>query len=167
LWPAAQNAAVERGMDDLDASQAMSDVVHIVTDRLANCAGRQIRDIQRYIFKGYMNKLKRMARKIGITPHKNMNESSMSDNGAFMTAMGNGILCNELLSGLPPKLRKAVILRYAYGNSCKETAAILGLSDNAARKALCKDFRKIFGDCMRKVRKSGYEEVIQNMKKQS
>ena len=167
IWRAAQRAAAKRGIDELDAAQAMIRIVYTVADRLAQNTAAPIRDIDKYLFTGYINELKRIARKTGILRHKTDKLRSTSDDGAFIEALENAILCGELFGRLSPKLETAAALRYQWGYSCAEAAEKLGSSNSAARQALSRGFREMFEFYMRELRALGYEDMIQNRKKRS
>ena len=165
MWLVAQRAADKRGMDELDAAQAMIHIVYVVADRLAQGAGAPIRNIRKFIFKGYMNELKRIARKAGIVYQPAGETRSVSDDGAFIAALEDAMLCDELFGKLSPRLETAASLRYKWGYNCEETAAILGLSNSAARQALSRGFREMFELNMQELRALGYEEIIPKREK--
>jgi len=160
MWQEAQRAAVKRGLDDMAASDAMIYVVCAVADRLAHEKDALIDDLEKYIFAGYMRRLKRIAEKAGIVhPKKLKVKRAVSDDGAFQVILENAILCGQLLGNLTETEENAAIMRYLMGYSCKETAKILGLSNNAARKALCTGLQKSFGANLRELRESGYMKM--------
>ena len=167
LWRHAQQAAVNRGMDDMDAAKAMIHIVYVIADRLAQCAGAPIRNIRKFMFKGYMNELKRIARKSGIVRPSTREKSAVSDDGDFIETLENAILCDELFSKLSPKLQTAVSLRYEWGYSCEETAIILGMSYSAARQALSRGGRGMYEFYIQELRALGYEDIITKRKKRS
>ena len=96
LWGKARQAAVMLGVDDVDVTEALVYVVYVIADRLARGKGASIRNIHKYLFKGWLNKLKRVAGKIGIARCNDLKDDS--DGGAFITAVENLILCDEILA---------------------------------------------------------------------
>jgi DNA-directed RNA polymerase specialized sigma24 family protein len=166
MWRDAQRAAVGRGMDDMDAAEALIRVVHFIADRFAHGTGAPIRNIRKYMFTGYVNELKRIAEKAGIVrPGKAKPKKSHSDDGDFMAMLEKAILSGQILKSLPPTEGSAAVFRYLKGYSWEETATLLGLSSGAARKALSTGLRKIFGSCMRELRELSYVEMTKAKKK--
>ena len=53
-----------------------------------------------------------------------------------MTPAPCGSPLADAMGRLPPRCREALLLRYGYGYSTRETASLLGLSVAAAQKAL-------------------------------
>jgi nucleoid DNA-binding protein len=166
VWREAQLAAIKRGLDELDAAEALANIVNTITDRLARGTDVPIRNIRNYMFTGYMNELKRIAEKNGIFRSGDGNPKNLlSDDGALMDELENRILCGQIVNSLSDTVEKAAVLRYLRGYSCKETAALLGLSNCAARKAISMGIRKIFGRRMRELRELGYVEMRKAKKK--
>ena len=158
IWREAQILAIIRGLDDLDAAEAMSRTVHSVTDHIARDTGNPIRDMQKYLFTSFIHALKRVAKKAGIARHPEWNPD-ISDEGAFIAALEKALLCKEIMRGMSRKVRKIADSRHMMGYSCKETAVLIGTSDCAARKTLSRGVRKVFGECLRKLRALGYVEM--------
>jgi len=167
MWRHAQQAAANRGMDDMDAAKAMIHIVYVIADRLAQGVGEPIRNIRKFMFKGYMNELKRIARKAGIVKPPARETSAVSDDGDFIEALENAILCGELFDKLSPKLQTAASLRYEWGYSCAETAMILGLSYSAVRQALSRGGRGMYEFYIQELQALGYEDIIPKRKKRS
>jgi hypothetical protein len=86
LWRDAQKTAVMRGVDELDAVETLIRVVHSITDRLARGDGKQIRNIQNYMFTGYRKKLRRIAAKIGVSPGIEPERASFGRRGLYRRA---------------------------------------------------------------------------------
>jgi hypothetical protein len=116
MWREAKRAAVLRGMDDLDAVEALSSVVNIVTDRISRSNGAVIRNMQTYMRTVYSNELKRLAEKIGIIHFDDFKTGErISDDGAFFDALENGMTHDELLIGLSEKEKEATGFHYVAG----------------------------------------------------
>jgi len=162
MWCDAQKVAYKRGLDGVDAAEALTTVVNTIVDRICDGNAPEIHDMRKYIFVCYAHALSRVAAKAGgIRPHSRGKKNDLSDDGAFVTSLENAILCRELLSVMPPKMQKAAILRYAIGYSCEETAEEIGTSNRATRKALSSGIRKAFGFCMRELRGLGNKNIEQ------
>lgn len=143
MWREAQQVAATRGMDGIDAAEALISVVNFIADRIAhgNCAS--IRDIPKYMFSGYVNELKRNAGKIGIVRLHELNPADApSDEGAFIKKVENRILRDEILAILPEREKDVAIFHYIMGYSCEETATKMALSYSAVRKILSRDMKK-------------------------
>jgi len=168
IWGRAQKVAVRHGLDEIDASQAMNRIVGIVADRLRQGAGASVLNIRKYLFRGYVNELKRIAKRVGIVRNNECNPltESESDNGDFVLAMESAILCDEMVSVMPPKGQCATVYRYVAGCSCQETAEAMGGSSGAVRKALCVARRRALDLCKNDVRASG-SKIAKSRKKQS
>ena len=166
MWRQAQRAAAAHGMDDIDANEAMTRIVYVVADRRVRSTGKPIRDLRKYMITGYLNELRKMAKKAGIGCHTDCDpDEEISDEGGFIDALENLVLCKEVLATLPPKVRKMVYLRHMMGYSCKETAAMMDLSSNAVRKALSVGIRKYLGINLCDLRAADYVEVTKPKKK--
>lgn len=163
IWRGARQTAILLGMDELDAVKALIHVVNVITDNIANGTGKPIRNIHKYMFAGYVKKLKRIIGSIGIAP-QDPNPKKQSDDGCFIDALENVIFCVEITSGLSEEEKNTAKLRFM-GYSCEETAAMLGLSNSAARQTLSRALKKMRRTCTRKMRASDYEEIIKTRKK--
>ena len=154
LWGTALLAAAKRGIDDIDATEAMIQIVNVITDRFASSNSKPIRNLHKYLITGYMNVLRRMDRKTDAVCRSDCYppDKDVSDDGTFMIALETKILCDERVAKLPPKEEYIAFFRHMMGYSCKETAALVDLSNNAARKALCIGIQKYFGAEMRDMR---------------
>ena len=71
--------------------------------------------------------LRRQARQSGIP---------FDENIPLVTPAPCGSPLADAMGRLPPRCREALLLRYGYGYSTRETASLLGLSVAAAQKAL-------------------------------
>ena len=159
LWRKAKRIALRHGLDSLDAAGAMTHAVRATAGRISN-GGAPIHSIRNYMFKCYMNTLKGIAQKAGIIGSTdNKINADRSDGGAFLAAIENAILCNELLASMTPNLKKAVFFRYMLNCSCEETAAEIGLSNNSFRKFISIGLRKTFETCVRESRSSKKAEM--------
>ena len=166
MWNDAQRIAHKRGLDGVDAAEALTQAAYILTDRIVEGIAPEIRNVRKYLFVCFVRDLSRIALNAGgIRPHCRRKKKDLSDDGAFMNSLENAILCREILSAMPVNVRKAITLRYAIGCSCKETAKKVGISNNAARKAVSTGLRKTFGACMRELRVSGDVKIDQKMRK--
>ena len=146
MWREAQEIAATRGLDDVDAAEALIRIVNIVADRLAHGKCAPIRNISNYLFTGYLNELTKYAAQIGnVYIHEVNPRVSSSDNGAFLDKIEKLILRDEILEKLPDREKEAAALHYFMGYSCKETATIMGLSDSAVRMILTRGIRKHAG----------------------
>ena len=162
MWYDAQRVAHKRGLDGVDAAEALTEAVNTIVDGISDGNAPEIHDMRKYIFVCCAHALSRIAAKAGgIRPRCRGRKKDLSDDGAFMASLENAILCRELLSVMPPNVQEAAILRYALGYSCKETAEEIGTSNNAVRKALSAGIRKAFGVCMRELRSSGDVNIEQ------
>jgi hypothetical protein len=141
MWRDAERKAAFRGMDELDASDALIHVVHILSDRHAAGKGRKIRNIRRYMFAVYSRVLTRLAEKLGIGYRKIINPL-FSDDGDFVGRLENTMFCDEVTKGLSAKEEDAAGLRYVMGCSCEETAERMGMSNCAARKLVSRALKK-------------------------
>ena len=156
LWNDAQRVALKRGMDSVDAVEALTNVVYQLADRIADGTAPEINNIRKYLFVGYAHALSRIAENAGvICPGDQEQKKNPSDDGAFIDELENAILCYDLLRTMPLKVRKAVILRHVKGYSCKETAEAVGMSNNATRKAIHAGLRKAHETCMRELKNMG------------
>jgi len=164
MWRDAQNVAFKRGLDNVDAAETLANAAYTVADRISG--GLVIHNVRGYMFVCYIHALSQIEEKLGDLHLRRGKEKDASDNGAFVVRIETGILYRELVSAMPLKARKAAILRYAWGCSCKETAAEMGVSDNAARKTISYGIRKAFGVCMRELRTSGNATITPKRKTQ-
>jgi len=156
MWQDAKRTAAMSGLDDLDAVEALVSVVNIVTDRLARGNGATILNINKYMQTVYINELKRLAEKIGIIRFDDLKPNErVSDDGAFFDALENGMTRDKLLRGLSAKEKDAVGFYYAMGHSCKETAALMGLSNSAVRQILSRAVQKCSESLCGKSRRRG------------
>jgi len=156
MWDDAQRIALKRGLDSADAAEALTNVVYQLTDRIAYGAAPKIDNIRKYLFVGCIRTLSRIAENAGtrcLSGKRKM--KNPSDDGAFINGIENAILCHDLLRTMPLKVRKAVVLRYMEGFSCRETAATVGMSNNAARKAIHASLKKAYETCMRELESMG------------
>ena len=71
--------------------------------------------------------LRRQARQSGVP---------FDENTPLVTPAPCGSPLADAMGRLPPRCREALLLRYGYGYSTRETASLLGLSVAAAQKAL-------------------------------
>jgi DNA-directed RNA polymerase specialized sigma24 family protein len=156
LWRDAQRVAVRRGLDSVDAAEALTRVVYQLADMISDGTAPEILSIRKYLFVSYARALSRIAENAGILcPSGQEKEENPSDGGAFIDELDNGILCYDLLRTLPLKMRKAVIFRHVKGYTCKETADAVGMSRTAARKAIHDGLRKAYETCMKELKKMG------------
>ena len=146
MWHEALHAAAMRGIDDIDAADTLVRVVNVMADRLACGKCAPIRSIHGYMFTGYLNRLNRLAGKIGNVRICDLYPTDLlSDDGAFVVSVENRVLRNEILAKLPPKEQAAAFFHYVWGYSYKETATMLGLSYSAVRMILTRGIRKYAG----------------------
>ncbi len=82
-----------------------------------------------------------------------------SDQGAFIGAIEDGILCSELLNAMPSKYKTAAVARYILGYSWQETAEAMGTTVNTAQKELSLGIRQAVGACTRKMREMGHRKL--------
>ena len=156
LWHDAQRVAVRRGLDSVDAAEALTRVVYQLADMISDGTAPEILSIRKYLFVSYARALSRIAENAGILcPSGQEKEENPSDGGAFIDELDNGILCYDLLRALPLKMRKAVIFRHLKGYTCMETADAIGMSRTAARKAIHDGLRKAYETCMKELKKMG------------
>jgi len=160
IWSEAQKKAVTCGLDELDAVQALTRVVHALTDRRARGDSTKISNLQRYMFAGYLEALRVYAEKVGIVcPVNPSMEEPESDDGVFFETLDNDILYSEIVIGLSAKEMDAVICRYFMGCTFREMATMMGLSGCvAARQAHSRAIRKIRKTCRQK-RLTGHEGI--------
>ena len=160
LWGDAQSVALRRGMDSVDAAEALTNVVYQLADRISEGAAPEINNIRKYLFVSYARALSRIAENAGIlSPCDQVKKINPSDNGAFIEELENAILCHDLLRTMPLKVRKAVILRHVKGYSCMETAEAVGMSNNATRKTIHANFKKARETCMRELKRMGVTKM--------
>jgi len=182
MWERAVNLATRFGVDPAAAAETLAKATHATADRLAASAAcgddRDVRDAHKYLFATYMHLIFGIARKQGSarSDYVDMGDwianRQISDRGAFLEAVENGIFCREFLDALPPRGRSVAIARYILGYSWQETAAALGSSINAAQKALSAGVRKAIGTCVRELRrpdrpKSVDAKTLKNKNKRS
>ena len=165
MWRDAQQVAFNRNLDSVDAAEAMTQVVHHIADRLADGNAPPIRNMRNYMFVSFSRVLEQINTNCEAVPCRKPNIQE-SDNGAFLTAVENVIMCDEVLSVLPPRLREMVIFRYMMGKSCNEVAAVFGSSRGAVRKAISAGIKKALGVCRRDLHKLGHAGITQRKKKQ-
>ena len=79
--------------------------------------------------------------------------------------MENDIIFDELFNGLSRKEQDAAFFHGIMGYSCKETAALMGLSNSAVRQILSRASKKMSESRTCKMRASGYARMSQNGKK--
>ena len=66
LWDDAQRVALKRGMDNVDAAEALTNVVYQLADRISDGTAPEINNIRKYLFVGYARALSRIAENAGI-----------------------------------------------------------------------------------------------------
>jgi len=165
MWRDAQLVAFGRGLDDVDAAEALTKVVHKIADRIVGGIASKIGNMRKYMFVCYVHAMTLTASKHGVVrSHSRRKRKDISDDGDFIESLDNVILCRELLGYMPDTSRRATILRYAFGCSCKETAEEIGISNSAARKAISFGLKKAFGVCMRELRALGGVNIEQAIK---
>ena len=142
MWSKARLEAEDRGIDETDAAEALLHVVHVVADRLARGKNKPIHDLRSYMSTGYLNRLKLIAKKIGVVP-PNLNPQEPSDDGAFSAALEAAMLCEEISRGLSAKECEAVYFRFKLGCRYAETAALMGISSSAARQIVRRALKKM------------------------
>jgi len=153
IWKDARRFAYKLGLDGVDAAEALTKVVHLIADRLAGSNAPVIRNIQNYMFMCYARVLKRVAARY-VGSQRRQLKTQMSDNGKFLAALENVILCDEILSEMPPQLREMVRSKYKLGYSFEELAAAAGSTNSAVRKAVNSGIRKTFAGTKQGKRKS-------------
>jgi len=162
LWHDAQRVADRRGLDSVDAAEALTQVVYQLADRISDGTAPEIRNIRRYLFVSYVHTLSRITENAGILySFDQEKEQNLSDDGAFIDGLDNGILCYDLLRALPLKMRKAVIFRHVKGYTCKETADAIGISNSAARKATHDGLSKAYETFMGELQKMEATKKVQ------
>jgi hypothetical protein len=164
LGEAKQNA-IACGLDELDASDALIHVAHVISDRLATGKCVKIQDMRKYMFVGYTMELKRIVQKIGVIQDFCGNEPE-SDDGAFFDAIENAMLYDEIVGVLSEKEEYAVACRCIMGCSFKETAKMVGLSNAATRQLVSRAKRKM-GEVYRKKRVAGCNKAARTVMKRS
>jgi len=168
LWRDAQKVALKRGLDSADAAEALTNVVYRLTDKVSDGTAPEINNIRKYLFVGCTHALSRVAENAGILCPGDQDETENqleTDNGDFIDDLENAILCHDLLRAMPVKVRKAVVLRHMKGYSCKETAAAVGMSNNAARKAIHASLKKAYETCMGELKNMGLSKNSKTSKK--
>ena len=165
MWRDAQQVAFNRNLDSVDAAEAMTQVVHHIADRLADGNAPPIRNMRNYMFVSFSRVLEQIDTNCEATPCRKQNTQE-SDNGAFLASIENVIMCNEVLSVLPQRLREMVISRFMMGKSCNEVAAVFGSSRGAVRKAISAGIKKTLGVCRRDLHKLGHAGIVRRKKNQ-
>ena len=164
MWWDAQQVAFKRGLDDVDAAEAMTQVVHHIADRLADKNAPVIRNIRNYMFVSYVRTLEQIdTHYVGARRRKP--KKQISDSGAFLAALENAILCDEILSFMPTQLREMAIFKYMLGYSFDELAAAVDSSSVAVRKAVSSGIRKAFGARMRDLHTQGHSGIPRKNRK--
>ncbi len=160
MWGAARRFAEKYRVDPAPAADEFAHATHITADRLAEMerAGKsgEILSQRRYIFGSYMYRVFRVATKQGAVVLQHVKPKALvskSDEGNFMQAIENHILCMELLDAMPPKGKCVATARYILGLGWKETAESLESSINAAQKAQTVGFYRAFDFCRKGVRR--------------
>jgi DNA-directed RNA polymerase specialized sigma24 family protein len=155
LWKNALRVAARHRMDALTAADALVKVAHNTADLLSGNAGDSesmvIHDVYHYLYTGYVHMIRRIAS--GRAPNENNSveieayiakyRREFSDRGASREALYHEILFEEVLGAMQPKGRSVVYAQYVLGYSWPETAKFLGISVNAARKALSFGIRTV------------------------
>jgi len=146
MWPNAKDYAEGQGVeaDDTIVSSAMEQAVHITTDSLAH--GHQLRNLNKYIFGVFCKRLAKNIRQSGYEVRKTeLPEERLLDLEDYedsLEAAENRIFAQELLNFMPKQSRVVAYLRHYWGYDWSEIAERLGISVNAARKALTVGLRK-------------------------
>ncbi len=169
VWRSALNLAARQNIDAAAAADALVQVTHATADQLArieqDSSREEIRDLRAYVFASFMHAISEIAERQGLRRTEYIDMASwiadreVSDHGAFIGALEDGILCRELLEAMPPKGMSVAISRYILGHSWKETADETGSSVNTSQKALSVGIKRALGICMSELRKMGCRKV--------
>ena len=159
MWHKAQQFALMRGLDSVDAADALTQAAQAVAERIADDNAPPVRSIRNYLFICYARTLARNWANAIYLHKRRRREMELSDEGAFIENLENVILCDELLDAMPPKGKKATNFRYLQECSCKETAAALGSTSCAVRKAVCVGLRKAQAIRLKELQALGRKKV--------
>ena len=126
--------------------RTLAAAAYFATEKLAGRGevweGEDIRDVDNHLFAAYIYRISDIARRKGSSQTDNVDMADLvenrelSDEGAFLQVLENGICGREFLNAMPPKGGRAAIARNIFGYSWQETAGTLSSSVNAARPQL-------------------------------
>ncbi len=171
MWGNALRFAASRNIDPAFAADTLSLAAQAAADRLADGQeGRQIGgigDVKRYIFRTYVLMIGDVVAKHGPTHTDSydiedwLENCDVSDQGAFLDALEQRVLCGEFMNAMQTRGRRVAIFRHAFGYSWEDTARKLGTSVNAAQKAMSVAIREVAGSCMLELRRVGRRSAAQ------
>lgn len=153
MWDKAMEFAKNRKVDSLTAASVLIQAAYVTVDMLAG--KNTITDVQKYLFGTYRNIISKNLRENRENFYALPPDATFSDNGIFSDKINDTILCREILDLMPPQGRRVTALRYLAGLSWQEIANVMGISVNAAQKALSVGIKKAFGVCMRDLQALG------------
>jgi hypothetical protein len=143
MWAEAIELAAKYRVDSAAAADAMAKAAYAITDRQANnqlqMKSEEIKNIRRYLFVTYLNKIHRIAAKQGLyqTDYVDLSDwvlsNDISDKGAFSKIMECGLLYNEFLETMDPDIKNIAHARISLGYSWAETANYTGLNMKTAQ----------------------------------
>jgi RNA polymerase sigma factor (sigma-70 family) len=155
MWHKAMGFAGKRGVDSLTAASALIQSTYATVDSLAK-KDNPVKDVRKYLFGTYTNKISKISHKLHEREQDvQIEEVALSDSGILFNRIEDKILCRELLNIMPPQGRRVVALRHYLGLDWDEIAVVMGISVNAAQKALSAGVKKAFGVCMKDLRALG------------
>ena len=89
----------------------------------------------------------------------------LSDRGSFATFLDCGIIFQEFLEILEPRVKNIAYFRYYLGYSWREAVDESGLSAFFAQKLLSIAIRDALSICMRELHDSGYKQDSPNARR--
>lgn len=167
MWRPAETLAARHHVDSTTAGSTLAHVTHMAADRIAKMKREPmpLAECRKYIFVSYRNAILEIVglqgthRTVYVDMANWVARRKTSDQGAFIGAIEDGILCSELLNAMPSKCKTAAVARYILGYSWQETADAMGTTVNTAQKELSLGIRQAVGACARKMRKMGHRKL--------
>jgi len=144
MLPSAKAFAVSRGLEagDTMIANVIEQAVNITADSLAS--GRLLQNLNKYLFGVYCKRLARNISPSAYNARKDEEPSKEQPSEICNPAdeIEKRIFAREMLNLMPPQPRMIAYLRHYWGYEWPEIAERLGISINAARKALTVGLRK-------------------------
>lgn len=170
MWAEAIELAGKYNVDPAAAADAMARAAYAITDRQANnqlqMKSEEIKDIHRYLFVAYLNKIHKIATKQGLyqTDYVDLSDwilnNDFSDKGAFSKIMECGLLYNEFLEIMDPDIKNIAHARISLGYSWAQTADYTGLNMKTAQNIMSAAIIDSIRTCMKELATGSSENRI-------